>query len=156
MIRRNYLTIFLLSALPFAVTLAQPKDKYFYEDALYEKLLDISALVRAGISLNDYKALLPELTILLDRYNRNGGTESSLKYAAQGYIDAVDSWHRLNEIRVKRIQDAALGVDESYAKLEASAEKVLQITWNGVTKQLDYYASQKTQRIKENKPRLRR
>ena len=146
---RRALSIALLTlfALPVA-SLGQsaPESVLDRERFLKEKLLDISAVVRSGTNIADYKRHISELVILDDRYTRIGGNNPNLYTVTLKYKAAVDAWEMLNKARydhaTDRMASSSVELTRLYQKMEQSREEYLQNQWTGAEEALKEYETE--------------
>jgi len=74
------------------------------ESDLRETLLDICALIRSGINLNQLRERLPEVTIKFDRYVRSGGEAyGSLHKVVSSLRDLEADWTENVQYEMKAI-----------------------------------------------------
>lgn len=110
------------------------------EKDLHETLLDLSALVKAGVSQADFKKVMPELTVKFDRYVRSGGDRFGNLY------DAVNAFRTADRNWDDRVQMNARTTNyepETRYKVDQASAKLVQMQFEDVQTALDKYAEEK-------------
>ena len=130
------------SAFVFAISLMASACIAAPTDALFEKLLDLKALVGSGITYSDYQGRLPEVVVMLDRYRRTGGLDSDLTFAAEAFISAQNYWDVVRKAKLDRAQETSSSYEVARLQLTwiRDAEQDLQSKWQTAIERLDAYA----------------
>jgi hypothetical protein len=140
----NFLTQVLRVALVVCVVIgnyAFSQDLASRERDLHESLMDLNALVEAGITRNDFKRALPPITIKYDRFVRSGGK----KYGA--LYDAVKAFREADETWDARVESMTKAIDydpESKYKIDQLTTKSLQRNFASAHAALDNYQEEQS------------
>lgn len=144
--RSNFFVSVMIAALLFPATIAQaePTNLIARERELYEKMLDITALTRSGVSYQEYAKHLPELVVLYDRYERSGGANLGLYFAKKDLLEAKEDWDRLNEKKSRRTpaSQSSAEIVALEIKIEQNSELNLQSDWSAAAEHLQTYANE--------------
>jgi hypothetical protein len=120
-IARRSLLVLSMAMIPTARAWAAPTSKAD-EDALYQSLLDLSALTRTGTSYNEYNTRLANIVVLLDRSQRNGGGDPNLEAAVKAFREAASIWWQA-------IEEDSAAQAEPEPTLRPLKQKLAQSSW---------------------------
>jgi hypothetical protein len=121
------------------------------EVALYEALRDVNALVKAGVSLNDFRARMPDLAVLLDRMKRKGVDSSDLASATSEFRESVSPWSEYIkwQVQVEREKDRARL--PLLVEMATATQNLRDLKWQQADLSLSQYAATKARQAEEAK-----
>lgn len=140
-------TLVLCTAMQATAQQSDPPE----EVALYEALQDVNALVTAGVSLNDFRARLPELVVLLDRMKRKGTESATLESATRAFRSSAAPWADHIKWKVQVEHEKGSPRQALLVELAAASAELRDSQWQQAALSLSEYATVKARQASEAK-----